>query len=148
MKILKFIAIGIGLLFASEMQAQISVNLNVGTPPLWGPSGHSNVRYYYLPDVESYYDVQSQRFIYYSGNTWVHRKHLPNQYKNYDLYNGYKVVMTDYRGNTPYTYYKEHKRKYAKGYHGEHQNTNGKRPGNGNHKYKGKSNGKHKGKKH
>jgi hypothetical protein len=148
MKALKYIILGIGLIFASEAQSQISVNLNIGTPPLWGPSGYSNVRYYYLPDVEAYYDVQSQRFIYYSGNTWVHRKYLPNQYRNYDLYNGYKVVMTDYRGNTPYTHYKEHKRKYAKGYHGEHQNTNGHRPGNGNYKSKGKSNGKHKDKKH
>lgn len=138
MKALKYIILGIGLIIASESQAQVSINLNIGTPPLWGPSGHSNVRYYYLPDVESYYDVQSQRFIYYSGKTWVHRKNLPNQYRNYNLYNGYKVVMTDYRGNTPYTYFKEHKRKYAKGYQGEHQKTNGNKPGNGNHKSKGK----------
>ncbi len=148
MKILKFIAIGIGigLFFASEMQAQISVNLNVGTPPLWGPSGYSDARYYYLPDVDSYYDVQSQRFIYYSGNTWVHRKSLPNQYRNYDLYNGYKVVLTDYRGKAPYTYYKQHKVKYAKGYRGAPQKNIGNRPGNGNYKSKGNGNHKSKGK--
>lgn len=148
MKALKYLILGIGLIFASEAQAQLSVNLNTGTPPQWGPSGYSNVRYYYLPDVESYYDVKSQKFIYYSGNSWVHRKQLPKQYRNYDLYNGYKVVMTDYRGNAPYTYYKEHKRKYTKGYRGKHQNTNGSRPGNGNNKSKGKSNSKHKGKNH
>lgn len=146
MKAIKYIILGIGLIFASEAQSQISVNVNLGTPPLWGPSDYSNVRYYYLPDVESYYDVKTSRFIYYSGNTWVHRKSLPNQYRNYDLYNGYKVVMTDYHGNAPYTYYKQHKVKYAKGYRGEHQKTYGSKPGNGNHK--GKSNNKHKGKKH
>ncbi|MFA5297689.1 MAG: hypothetical protein WC389_05710 [Lutibacter sp.] len=134
MKVLKYTIIGISLLFAGGMQAQISVNLNVGTPPLWGPAGYSDVRYYYLPDVEAYYDVQSSNYIYYSGNRWVHRTYLPRQYRNYDLYNGYKVVMTDYRGNAPYTYYKQHKVKYAKGYRGDYQRTNGHRPDN--HYYK------------
>lgn len=145
MKALKYIILGIGLIFASEMQAQISVNLNVGTPPLWGPAGYSDVRYYYLPDVEAYYDVNTSRFIYFSGNTWVHRRYLPKQYRNYDLYNGYKVVMTDYRGNAPYTYYKQHKVKYAKGYKGSYQKTYGNKPGNGNYKSKGNSNGNKKG---
>jgi hypothetical protein len=157
MKALKYIILGIGLIFASEAQAQLSVNVNIGTPPLWGPSGYSNVRYYYLPDVEAYYDVQTSRFIYYSGNTWVYRRSLPKQYRNYDLYNGYKVVMTDYRGNAPYTYYKQHKVKYAKGYRGNPQKSIGNRPGNkyykskgnnGNPKSKGKSNSNKKGKKH
>lgn len=149
MKAIKFIILGIGLIFASEAQAQISVNLNTGTPPQWGPSGYSSARYYYLPDVDSYYDVQTSRFIYYSGNRWVHRRYLPTQYRNYDLYNGYKVVMTDYHGKAPYTYYKQHKVKYAKGYRGNPQKNIGNRPGNGNHKSNGNSKSKgNKGKKH
>lgn len=147
MKALKYTIIGIALFFAGGMQAQVSVNLNVGTPPLWGPSGYTDVRYYYLPDVEAYYDIQSSNFIYYSGNRWVRRAYLPRQYRNYDLYHGYKVVMTDYRGNSPYTYYKQHKVKYAKGYKGTPQKSIGNRPGNGNYKSQGnhKSNGKSKG---
>ncbi len=148
MKELKYIILGFGLIFASESQGQISVNLNIGSQPQWGPSGYSDVRYYYLPDVDAYYDVQTSRFIYISGNTWVRRKSLPNQYRNYDLYNGYKVVMTDYRGNAPYTYYKQHKVKYAKGYHGNYQKTNGHRPENGNHRSKGKSDDHKKDRKH
>jgi len=74
--------------------------------------------------------------------------YLPRQYRNYDLYNGYKVVMTDYRGNAPYTYYKEHKRKYAKGYHGEHQKTYGNRPEKGNGNRNGNAQGKKNGKGH
>jgi hypothetical protein len=148
MKAIKFIILGIGLIFAGEAQAQISVNLNIGTPPLWGPSGYSDVRYYYLPDVEAYYDVQKSNFIYISGNSWVRRSQLPKQYRNYDLYNGYKVVMTDYHGNDPYTYYKQHKVKYAKGYRGNPQKNIGNRPGNGNHKSNGNGNNHKKGNKH
>jgi hypothetical protein len=90
------------------------------------------VRYYYLPDVEAYYDVQSRMFIYYGGGVWVHRASLPSRYRGYDLFGGYKVVMTGYHGSTPYKDFKQHKMKYSKGYRGETQRTNGERPGKGN----------------
>lgn len=132
MKALKLIVFGMVLFLASAVQAQIAVSINIGTPPPWGPVGYTEVRYYYLPDVEAYYDVQSSMFIYYGGGAWVHRAYLPARYRSYDLYNGYKVVMTDYRGDTPYTHFKEYKTKYAKGYRGEAQRTIGERPGRGN----------------
>ena len=119
------------LFLAISLHAQVSVNVNIGVPPPWGPVGYTTVRYYYLPDVEAYYDVQSSMFIYYGGGVWVHRAYLPAQYKNYDLYGGYKVVMKDYHGNAPYAHFKEHKVKYAKGYHGGPQRTIGERPGKG-----------------
>ncbi len=128
----QWVVIGIILCMAGTTQAQISLNINVGTPPPWGPVGYTEVRYYYLPDVHAYYDVQSSMFIYYGGGRWIHRTYLPSRYRNYDLYNGYKVVMSDYHGDAPYIHYKEHKVKYRKGYHGEHQRTIGERPGNGN----------------
>ncbi|MDP2114697.1 MAG: hypothetical protein Q8K69_11630, partial [Bacteroidota bacterium] len=90
-----------------------------------------DVQYYYLPDVEAYYDVPSSQFIYLNGGTWVHRTYLPSRYRNYDLYNGYKVVMTDYRGNAPYAHFKEHKVKYAKGYKGHAQKSIGQKPQKG-----------------
>lgn len=133
---------GMALLLAGAVQAQISVNVNIGSPPMWGPVGYSDVQYYYLPDVEAYYDVPSANFIYYEGGTWVHRTYLPRRYRNYDLYGGYKVVMTDYHGNTPYTHFKEYKYKYAKGYRGKAQKNIGVRPGNGNSKGRMQSPGK------
>lgn len=132
MKALKLIVIGIVLFLTGTVHAQVVVSANIGSPPPWGPYGYNEVRYYYLPDVEAYYDVKSSKFIYYSGGKWVHKKYLPAQYRNYDLYNGYKVVMTDYRGNTPYTYFPEYKIKYVKGYRGQAQKNIGERPGKGN----------------
>jgi hypothetical protein len=131
MQTLKAIITGMAFFLATIVQAQFSVSINLRPPPPWGPVGYTSVQYYYLPDVEAYYDVQTTKFIYYSGGNWVHRAYLPTQYKNYDLYGGYKVVMTDYHGNAPYTHFKEHKMKYAKGYHGKAQKTIGARPGNG-----------------
>jgi hypothetical protein len=131
MKALKLIITGMALCFAGAVQAQVSVNVNIGSPPQWGPAGYSDVQYYYLPDVEAYYDVPSSRFIYYEQGVWVHRTYLPRRYRNYDLYGGYKVVMRDYRGNAPYSHFKEYKTKYARGYRGHAQTNIGHRPGRG-----------------
>jgi hypothetical protein len=131
MKVLRLVAIGLVLFFASAGQAQVSVHINIGTPPPWGPAGYSDVRYYYLPDVEAYYDVKTAMFIYYGGRSWVRRPYLPSRYKNYDLYDGYKIVLKDYHGETPYYNYSEYRTLYAKGYRGPSQRTIGERPKRG-----------------
>jgi len=127
MKTLKLLTVGLMLIFAGSAQSQLSVNVHIGSPPAWGPSGYNDVRYYYLPDVEAYYDVQSSMFIYLSGNHWIRRSYLPNRYRNYDLYHGYKVVMNDYHGNSPYSNFREHRMKYARGYRGAEQRNIGER---------------------
>jgi len=132
MKALRLILFGLMLCTAGAAQAQISVSVHMGVPPPWGPVGFNSVQYYYLPDVEAYYDVRSSMFIYFGGGRWIHSAHLPGQYRNYDLYHGYKVVMPDYHGNAPYTHFREHQVKYGKGYHGNYQRTIGERPGDGN----------------
>jgi hypothetical protein len=118
------------------LQAQVTINVNVGSPPLWGPVGYTDVRYYYLPDVEAYYDIQSSMFIYYGNGRWIRKSHLPYQYRSYDLYHGYKVVLTDFHGNDPYSHFKEHRVKYVKGYRGQEQKTIGERPGKSRYKAK------------
>lgn len=136
MKTLKFILFGIVLFLSITVKSQVSVNVNIGSPPPWGPVGYSEVRYYYLPDVEAYYDVQSSIFIYYSSGVWIRRTYLPARYRGYDLYGGYKVVMPHYHGNSPFVHFNEHKIKYAKGYHGKAQKTNGVKPQNRNNNSK------------
>jgi hypothetical protein len=157
MKTLKLIVVGIILLVTSSTQAQVSVNVQIGSPPAWGPSGYSSVDFYYLPDIQVYYDIRLAQFIYFDRGRWIRSRYLPRPYRNYDLYNGYKVVLTDYHGTRPYTYFNNHKMKYYKGYKGSPQRAIGKRQyndnrnddrgndrgenhGNGNN---GKGNGKH-----
>jgi hypothetical protein len=147
MKKIKLLALGIVLLIAGSASAQVSVNVNIGSPPAWGPSGYVETEYYYLPDVQAYYDIRASQFIYFGSGNWVRSRYLPRQYRNYDLYNGYKVVLNDYHGRTPYTYFKNHKSKYYKGYKGKYQKTIGQRNNNPkNYSNKGhQSNGNGKG---
>ena len=136
MKTLKLMVAGLALFLAGTLQAQSTINVNIGSPPQWGSVGYAEARYYYLPDLEAYYDIQSSNFIYYGNGRWIHKAHLPYQHRGYDLYHGYKVVLTDYHGNDPYSHFKEHKVKYVKGYRGHEQKTIGERPGKNRYKAK------------
>lgn len=102
-------------LFAGSSEAQVSVNINIGSQPLWGPVGYDHVDYYYLPDVDTYYYVPKRQYIYLQNDRWIFSTALPSRFAGYNLYNGYKVVL-----NTPQPWlsYKTHKVKYAryKGY--------------------------------
>ncbi|WP_343586904.1 hypothetical protein [Flavobacterium sp.] len=128
MKTIKLAIAGLFLMLANATQAQVSINVNIGNPPAWGPVGYTEMEYYYLPDIEAYYDVRASQFIYFGGGRWVRASYLPRQYRNYDLYGGYKVVLTDYHGRTPYTYFDRHRVKYYKGYHGAPQRPYKPRP--------------------
>jgi hypothetical protein len=120
------------LFFITAGNAQIvKVNNTYGPkPPTWAPKAPTTVKYYYLPDIQTYYDVPAQRYIYYNNGTWTRTAALPAYYRGYDLKNGKTVYLTDYKGNTPYVLFKEHKVKYK---------------GNGQWKRNGHDNGLHKG---
>ena len=126
MKTIKKLLLGLLLTTGSLTQAQVSVNVNVGTPPAWGPAGYAPVRYYYLPDIATYYDVNTSQYIYVSNKKWIRARALPRAHRNYNLYNGYKVVMTDYNGNAPYVYHNTYITKYPRGYRGVAQHSIGK----------------------
>lgn len=100
-----------GLMYSQKVNAQLNVNVNIGAQPLWGPVGYDHVDYYYLPDVDSYYSVPQRQFIYLDGNSWAFGPSLPSRYGNYDLYNGYKVVVNSPK---PYLHHNDYKVKYAK----------------------------------
>ena len=102
---------GILSLISMSGNAQVSINFNIGSQPLWGPTGYDQAEYYYLPDIETYYYVPKRQFIYMENGTWLHRSSLPARYSRYDLNRGYKVVMNSPR---PYNSYNTHKIKYAK----------------------------------
>ncbi|WP_281225340.1 hypothetical protein [Flavobacterium aquiphilum] len=134
MKTSRLIISGLLLLTASLTQAQVAVDVNIGTPnvnvhigtpPVWGPVGYDNVDYYYLPDIQMYYDIRASQYIYFGDGRWIRSRYLPAYCRDYDLYHGYKVVLTDYHGRTPYAYYETHRVKYYKGYKGKPQKMRG-----------------------
>lgn len=85
----------LSFLWPQENNAQIKVNVNIGSQPVWGPTGYDYARSYYLPDLDMYYDVNRREYIYNENGRWIYINHLPDRYRNYDLFKGYKVVFKD-----------------------------------------------------
>ena len=97
---------------AYTMQAQrVSVNINIGSQPAWGPVGYDYVDYYYMPDIDCYYSVNQGLFFYMNAGRWVGVRYLPYAYKNYDFYTMYKVVLV---GHDPWMCNNRHRREYAR----------------------------------
>ena len=151
MKKIRLIIGGLLLMLVGTLHAQLSVNIVVGTPPAWGPAESSGVRFYYLPEIEAYYDVNTSEYLYLSDGRWIRASNLPPAYGNYDVYSGYKVMLSDYHGERPYDNFRDHQRNYPRGYNKGHaQKTYGERPGNrgehgkGNHGHDDKEHDDHK----
>jgi hypothetical protein len=113
MKTFKTIVFASFLFTFNMLHAQVDVNINIGNPPSWGPSVTTE-EYYYLPDINSYYDIRKSQFIYLNNGTWVRTSKLPRRYRTYDLNSGYIVVLDNYHGRNPYSQFKNHKIKYYK----------------------------------
>lgn len=92
-------------LCSMELSAQ-----NINKQPAWGPVGYDTANYYYLPDLNIYYDVANTLFYYLTGGTWVSTRYLPEKYKSYDLYSIYKVVINN--ESNPWNNNKNHKKQY------------------------------------
>jgi hypothetical protein len=124
MKNLRLLLSAVAVFIAVSVQAQIETTKTTTTTttlPDWGVAGYDNARYYYIPDIETYYDVRGRNFVYMKDGTWVKTNELPAAYRDFDLYDSYKVVLTDDR--EPYADFDKYKVKYAKGYKGDPQKT-------------------------
>jgi len=82
--------------------------------PQWAPPYYSGARYYYLPDLELYYDLSSREFISLINGQWCYSPYVPAMYSNYDLNNCFCVVMNVnvYRPWLHHQYYVSHYPRY------------------------------------
>lgn len=85
--------------------------------PEWAPEdANPQVRYYYLPTAEVYYDTYIGQYVYNNGTEWVYTVSLPRVYASIDLYTAPLVflnigVFQPWRFHTHYVgkyhYYKQ-----------------------------------------
>jgi len=79
--------------FCHCAQAQVGIHFNIGLQPLWGPTGYDYAQYYYIPDIDAYYDVANQQYVYFDDGRWIYSSVLPPRYAGVDLYRVHKVVV-------------------------------------------------------
>jgi hypothetical protein len=104
--------------FSTPASAQVSISFgfNVDRQPIWGPTGYDHVDFYYLPDIDVYYNVPQHRYYYSDRGRWRNSSSLPSRYRGFDLYHSYKVVVNE---PTPYLNDQIYRDKYGsyKGHH-------------------------------
>ena len=114
MKKLIFI-LGLGLIIGmaniNNTEAQVHVSINIDIQPAWGPSGYNYVEFYYIPEINVYYDVVSQMYYYNNRGRWISSIFLPVAYSYYDFYSLYKVVLNGI--HRPWIYNRRHVSLYS-----------------------------------
>jgi hypothetical protein len=88
------------------------------TYPDWAPQydNPGQVSYYYMPDIETYYDVRGHQFIYYDNGAWIYSSHISPMYSSYDLNNSYVVVL-DYNVHEPWRNHQDYHSHYPAYYY-------------------------------
>ncbi|MCB2380030.1 hypothetical protein LGH70_20720 [Hymenobacter sp. BT635] len=160
MKLLKIAAAGLFALSLHTTTVQAQVNINI-TPPSWGPAVGPNTQYYYIPEVDGYYDVRDRQYVVQREGRWSRVRNA-----GYDTRTFHPVVV-DYVGAQPWVRIEEYRTKYKGHPHGmppgqakkmrsgqtvivnqnavyEGNSGNGKGNGKGNGNGKGHGNGKNK----
>jgi len=89
--------------------AQTNISTNIGSQPFWGPIGYEHVDNYYMPEIESYYNIKSRNYMFMIDGKWITSLSLPPRYSNYDLFHGYKAVINK---PNPYLHFNNHRVKY------------------------------------
>ncbi len=100
----------------SNAQISLNLNFNMDTQPAWGPTGYDYVENYYMPDLDIYYNVPQHRYYYYNNGRWSYSTNLPSRYRNYNIYNTYKVVVNE---KNPWKNHNKYRDEYSK-YKGHH----------------------------
>jgi len=70
------------------------------------------LRYYYYPNLEAYYDLQKDIYMYMQNGEWKTAKEIPSGYKGYSLNNKINVPINDYDDDNVLQFIAQHKKKY------------------------------------
>jgi|GEM_PF-740399 len=93
----------------TEAQVGFSAGVSVGGPGAMVDANYNNYNenpgyynntnnystddYYYLPDIDAYYNIPLQQYVYFDGGRWITNPYLPAMYRGFDLYaaNKYRI---------------------------------------------------------
>ena len=97
----------LALLAAPTARAQVRLNVNIGAPN-WGPRVPYGTQYYYIPEIDGYYDLYAQQYLVCEDGYWVPLQAL----YGYDPYLFHPVAIS-YRGREPWCQRNYYHHRYA-----------------------------------
>lgn len=132
--ILTTLILGLGTSFSGN--AQVRVNVNIGTPVVHERWYSSDNDYYYLPEQGVYYNVRRRVYVYPEGGRWMYANRLPGRYGNYTYRTSHVVRIHE---RSPFNRNDVYRRRYYRGENRHERHDNGRH--NGWNKHHGNGHG-------
>jgi hypothetical protein len=110
------VAIALMLITACDTPLHISTNAYNYENPAWAPPYYSGARYYYLPDIEAYYDMSNRDFVYLDHGQWLFSPSLPSVYASFDLFDCFIIVL-DFNVFQPWQHHQYYVSHYPRYYY-------------------------------
>lgn len=111
MKRITYLILGMLLFSFNFSEAQVQLD-TIYIRKKAAPSAVVEVRYYYYPNLQAYFDTKIAMYIYKQDGKWVKSETIDASYRGYSLKNGQYVMLKGFTEDEPYTYIDEHRQKY------------------------------------
>lgn len=99
------------IILAHVTHAQIDPQ-KTGGAPLVDPHTNCQLRYYYFPNIEAYFDTQKRIYYFKQDGQWVTAEEIPDGYRGYSIYNKVNVFINDYDDEDPCQFIELHRKKF------------------------------------
>ena len=117
MKTIHYLTLGILLSISSLSNAQSAYpDLNLEANTILENEMATNIRYYYYPNLQAYFDTETLTYLYSKNKEWVESTRIPSGHMGYSIYNTNKVAISNYLGDAPYEMIDEHRKQYPPQY--------------------------------
>ena len=113
MKNFTYLILGL-LILSFNAEAQVKLDTIYIRSKKVAPSTFKEVRYYYYPNLQAYFDSKIAMYFYKDNQTgqWIKSESLDPNTRGYSLKNGFYVMLEGLTEDNPYTLIADHKQKY------------------------------------
>lgn len=113
MKNITYLILGL-LILSFNAEAQVKLDTIYIRSKKVAPSTFKEVRYYYYPNLEAYFDSKISMYFYKNKETgeWIKSESLDPTIRGYSLKNGFYVMLEGFTEDNPYTLIDDHRQKY------------------------------------
>lgn len=106
MRTFTLIALLIGSIQMGYSQTSETIRLRID------PTTQCQVRYHYFPNLEAYFDLTTQTYLYNIKGEWITSEEIPKGYRGYSMYNKTNVAINDYDDDNIIQFLDAHRQKY------------------------------------
>jgi len=111
MKNITYLVLGMMLFSFNLSEAQVQLD-TIYIRKKAVPTTFVEVRYYYYPNLEAYFDTKVAMYLFKQDGKWIKSETINSSYRGYSVKNGAYVMLKNFSEDEPFNYIDEHRRTY------------------------------------